>query len=273
MAGFPVVADFAIVPRRVRAAHEGGSRVSLELIVIVGALSAGSIVKGAIGMGLPMVALPILAIFLGVPHAVAIMSLPILLSNGWQVWHYRAHVSRGLSFLPWMLATSVIGIVFGTWLLTALPEQTLSLVLGLLVLGYIGLRLTNPEFSLPLPMARRISPGVGFAAGTLQGSAGISGPITVTFMHALRLPREEYVAIISCIFLLPSIAQFPALWVSHVLTLPRLLESALALVPVVALMPVGAQLARFISRRMFDMIILGVLCVIGIELLVTGLGL
>jgi uncharacterized membrane protein YfcA len=246
--------------------------VTLELAVIVVALSAGSIVKGAIGMGLPMVALPILAAFLGVPHSVAIMSLPILFSNGWQVWRYRSHIGKGISFLPWLLVASMVGIVFGTWLLAALPERVLSLVLAVLVLAYIGLRLINPEFTLTLPVARRISPGVGFAAGTLQGSAGVSAPITITFMHSLRLPRDEYIGIISCIFLLPTLVQFPALWIADVLTWHRLLESVLALVPVVLLMPVGAWLARFLSHQAFDRIILAVLGIIAVELLVKGVG-
>jgi uncharacterized membrane protein YfcA len=246
--------------------------VTLELLVIVVALGAGSIVKGAIGMGLPMIALPFMAIFLGVPHSIAIMSLPILASNGWQIWHYRSHISKGLAFLPWMLVASVVGIVFGTWLLTALPPRALSLVLAVLVLAYIALRLVSPDFTLPLSVARRISPAVGFAAGTLQGSAGVSAPITVTFMHSLRLPRDEYVGIISCIFMVPTLVQFPALWIADVLTWHRLLESALALVPLVLLMPVGNWLARLISRRMFDWIILVVLGVIAVELLVKGVG-
>jgi uncharacterized membrane protein YfcA len=200
------------------------------------------------------------------------MSLPILFSNGWQVWRYRANIRTGISFLPWLLVGSVVGIVFGTWLLTALPQRALSLALAVLVLAYIGLRIRNPEFTISIPLARRLSPAVGFAAGTLQGAAGVSAPVTITFMHSLRLPRAEYIGIISCIFIVPTLVQFPALWIADVLTWHRLLESALALVPVAVLMPAGAWMARFISRTAFDWIILGVLGIIAIELLVKGIG-
>ncbi|HVV92116.1 MAG TPA: sulfite exporter TauE/SafE family protein [Hyphomicrobiales bacterium] len=246
--------------------------MSIELLWIAVALSAGSIVKGATGMGLPMVALPILASFLGVPHAIAVMSLPILLSNAWQVWQHR-HGIRGLGFLPWLLAMSVVGIAVGTYLLTALPAKTLSLVLAVMVLSYIGLRLARPDFALPLAVARAMAPAVGFGAGTLQGATGVSAPITITFVNALRMPRAEQVAALSCIFLLPTLFQFPALWFAGVLTPGRLVESALALIPVVVLMPVGARLGRRLSREWFDRIILGILGFIACELLVRGLGL
>jgi uncharacterized membrane protein YfcA len=245
--------------------------VNIELLWIAVALSAGSIVKGATGMGLPMVALPILASFLGVPHSVAVMSLPILFSNAWQVWQHRRDI-RGMGFLPWYLAMSVVGIGLGTYLLTTLPERALSLALGLMVLAYIGLRLARPDFALPRRLATRMSPGVGIAAGTLQGATGVSAPITITFIHALRLPRAEQVAALSCIFLLPTLFQFPALWVAGVLTWDRLLESALALIPVAVLMPVGARLTRLLSREAFDWIVLGILGFIAVELLVRGAG-
>jgi uncharacterized membrane protein YfcA len=245
--------------------------LGLELAVIVLALSAGSIVKGAIGMGLPMIALPIMAAFLGVPHAIAIMSLPILFSNASQAWVYR-HKIKDQTYLPWMLATSIVGMLLGTWLLTELPEHALSLFLGALVFVYVGLRLTNPALTMSMPTAKRISPAVGLGAGLLQGATGVSSPVTVTFAHSLRLPRPDYVAGMSCIFLVPTIVQFPTLWFADVLTWHRLLESALALVPVAVLMPVGAWLSRFISRRMFDWIILGVLTAIAVELVVKGAG-
>jgi uncharacterized membrane protein YfcA len=246
--------------------------VSIELLWIAVALSAGSIVKGATGMGLPMVALPILASFLGVPHAIAIMSLPILLSNGWQVWQHRTDI-KGLGFLTWFLPMSVVGIAVGTYLLTALPAQTLSLILGVMVLAYIALRLARPDFALPRGAARLMAPAIGFSAGTMQGAAGVSAPITVTFIHALHMPRAEQVAALSCIFLVPTLFQFPALWIAGVLTPMRLLQSAVALIPVVVLMPIGARFGRLLSREAFDRIILAILGFIACELLVRGLGL
>ena len=45
------------------------------------ALAAGAVVKGATGMGLPLVALPVLTTFFGLQHAVGLMVIPLIVTN------------------------------------------------------------------------------------------------------------------------------------------------------------------------------------------------
>ena len=70
-----------------------------NLLAMALALGVGGLVKGATGMGLPLVALPILAAFLGVQHAVALMCFPGIITNIWQVWRFRAAMWE-TDFLP-----------------------------------------------------------------------------------------------------------------------------------------------------------------------------
>ncbi len=109
-------------------------------LVVVAALGLGGFVKGATGMGLPLVSVPALAAFLGVPHTLAILTVPLIVTNGWQVWRYFSH-RHGTAFLTWLLPAGAVGIGIGTWALTALPVRTLSLVLAALVVSYIALHL------------------------------------------------------------------------------------------------------------------------------------
>jgi hypothetical protein len=53
---------------------EGG--VLLELGIILVAIALGSFVKGVTGSGLPQIAIPVMAIFLGVERAVVLMAIP-----------------------------------------------------------------------------------------------------------------------------------------------------------------------------------------------------
>jgi uncharacterized membrane protein YfcA len=57
---------------------------------VAAALGLGGFVKGATGMGLPLVSVPALAAYLGVPHTLAILTVPLIVTNGWQVWRYFA---------------------------------------------------------------------------------------------------------------------------------------------------------------------------------------
>ena len=57
--------------------------------IVAIALAAGGTAKGLTGLGLPMVAVPVLAGFLGVERAVMIMIMPVLVLNIWLSWTLR----------------------------------------------------------------------------------------------------------------------------------------------------------------------------------------
>ena len=59
------------------------------ILVAFLSLGLGGILKGATGAGAPLVAVPALALLFDVPTAIAIFSLPNLLSNAWQGWSFR----------------------------------------------------------------------------------------------------------------------------------------------------------------------------------------
>lgn len=225
------------------------------LLVVTLALGAGGLCKGATGVGLPLIALPILASFLGVPHAIAILTLPVVAANAWQVWVHRARWGS-THFLPALLASAVVGLVAGTVFMTVVPPAILKLTLGGMIVTYIVTRLLRPAFGLSAVTGQRFAPAVGLLAGAVQGSTGVSSPVLATFVHALRLDRNSYILAISTVFLLFGLLQLPALFVADLVTWGVLLESAFALLPVAALMPVGSYLARQLRREVFDCLLL-----------------
>jgi len=241
--------------------------IDLESLAIMAlAIGAGAFVKGVIGVGLPVIAVPVLAIFFGVPKSIALLLVPILLTNGWQIFQYRKARAEAW-FLPWLLATAVPGILAGTWLLTRLPERQLSMALGAIVICYIALRLLHPSFSISRSVARWLVPFAGFISGALQGSTGISAPVSITFLHSLRMSREAYIFAISSLFSIFSTTQVPALSYAGILTWHVFLEGLLAIIPSVVMLPVGAFVGRRISLEVFDKIVLAMLAVIALKLL------
>ena len=240
-----------------------------ELLIIGLFLGLGGLMKGATGMGLPLIAVPALAAYLGVPHALALMTAPVLVTNAWQVWRLRGH-RHGLGFLAILLAASVFGVAAGTWLLVSLPAGTLALMLSIVILVYVAVRLLRPDLRLSFSLGRRLSPAVGFAAGVLHGSTGISAPVAVTFVSALQLSRPQFVFAVSTLFLGFTVAQVPTLAAAGVLTPGRALVSALAVAPVLLMMPVGQWLAEKLSAKAFDRLILAALVGIAAKLFVDS---
>lgn len=231
------------------------------------ALAAGGVVKGATGMGLPLVALPVLTAAFGLQHAVGLMTIPLIVTNVWQVWRFRAEAQAPrLAFMPWFLVGGAVGIGIGTWALTALPERLLVLALGIILLAYVALRLATPHWSLSLELARRLGPLAGIGGGTLQGATGISAPIGVTFIHAMKLERAAHVYAVSAMFLLFAVVQLPSLWIAGVMRPEWMLQGLLALIPILLFMPVGQWISGKLSRQTFDRMILVFLGVIGLKM-------
>jgi len=237
------------------------------LAIMVLALAAGAVVKGATGMGLPLVALPVLTAAFGLQHAVGLMTVPLIFTNAWQVWRFRAKGrDPRMGFMPLFLLGGAAGIVVGTWALTSLPERLLVLSLGIILIAYVALRLAAPHLAVGPALARRAGPPAGLGAGILQGATGISAPIGVTFIHAMALERDAHVFAVSAMFLLFALVQLPALAAAGVMQTQWLLEGLLALIPILIFMPAGQALAGRLSRRAFDRMILIFLGLIGVKM-------
>jgi uncharacterized protein len=230
-------------------------------------VALGGILKGATGAGAPLVAIPAIALYHpeGVKFAVTIFVLPSLLSNIWQSWSYRRHFLAGP--VVWVMsATGVLGIATGSWMLSALDPRYLSLLVAIGVIIYVTLRLGRVSLNVGKRTVVLLAGPVGLAAGLLQGSSGISAPVTLTFLNALRLPRNAFIATVSTFFLIQTAVQLPALAFVGLLTWERLLLSFAAFVVLAIFMPVGEWLGGKLSPGIFDKIILCLLAVLAAKL-------
>jgi uncharacterized protein len=239
------------------------------LSIILIAMVVGAFIKGATGQGLPQIAIPVMASFLGVEHAVVVMAIPGVVANAWLLWSYRSRV-RATRDLPAMIVTGTVGSVAGTTLLTTLDDRILSLALASVIGLYVVVFLANPNFSLRRSVTYYISPPVGLAAGLLQGSTGVSGPLLSTYLHAFRLDKETYILSITTLFMVFSVVQTVALAVLGLYSAGRLGESLLALVPIMIMLGIGTRLTQKLSRRGFDLTILALLIASGAKLVYSA---
>lgn len=240
-----------------------------SLVVLV-ALSLGGLVKGATGAGAPVVAIPVIAAFFDVRLAVAVMVTPNFAANTWQLIEFRKECLGGGFTWRFGLAAA-LGTALGTVLLAILPERALTLIVALSVTAYIGLRLAHPDFRIGETAARRMAMPAGLAAGLLQGAAGISAPIAVSFLNAMRLTRPVFIATISAIFLAMAGVQLPALFAADVMTPAVFAVSLAALVPLLGFMRLGSWLARRLSPKGFDRLTLVLLTGLALRLYYTVL--
>jgi len=177
-----------------------------DLLILVLGLGVAGLVKGGTGMGLPLVATPILAGVFGPKAAVVIVTIPIFAANSmllFQTWR-RMDVLRGI--VP-IIVASAIGTAIGVNLLALLDQRTFAILISLMVAIFLlrGDRLIGDD-----PGARRariLGPAVGFVGGVLQGTTSIASPLIGSFFHARKMDRHDYVVVLAAIFELNALIQ------------------------------------------------------------------
>jgi uncharacterized membrane protein YfcA len=238
----------------------------LDLVVIVIAIAVGAFIKGATGGGLPQVAIPVMAPFLGVEHAVVLMAIPGVVSNAWLLRTHRAE-ARHTRDLPSLVGTSIVGAVIGTVALKSLDGRALSAALVVVIVAYIVIVLVHPGFHLPGRLTRVTSPPVGLVAGGLQGSTGISGPLLTTYLHGYQLPPRAYVFSLAVLFCVGAVVQTVTLAAVGLYTGARFIESLLTLIPIALFLPAGSWAAKRLSPTTFQRVTLVLVAASGVSLL------
>jgi uncharacterized membrane protein YfcA len=241
-----------------------------DVAVICVGLALGGFMKGITGVGLPLIAVPTMAGFLGVERAVIVMVIPSMVLNLTQVWVHR-RAAHAVPEIPRVLVGGAIGAAFGGSLLLIASDDALALGLAAWLLAYLAFRLLHPRFALSSAARRRWSPFVGLAAGAMQAATGISAPIVVPYMNALRLPPFEYVYAVCAPFAAFAAAHFLLLAGTRSYSFDLLVTSALAVLPALAFVPIGARCRRLIAPWVFDVIIRLTLLVMASRLVWTAI--
>lgn len=243
----------------------------IDLIVVAIASLIGSFVKSVTGMGFPLIAVPILSLFIGVESAVVVIAFPNVLANLLLNLAVRAE-RRHTRDLPSLVITSILGAVVGTFVLVEAPEEPLLLGLALCVFAFVVQRLRSPELSLDAATTRRWAPLAGSLAGFSHGAVGVSGPILAMWLHGYRLPRDAYVFSVTGLFFVAGLTQLCVLVLSGQYGRDRLLASGVALVATLCMIPVGTRLRTRIGGVMFERLILAVLVFSGVSLVLRAVG-
>jgi len=230
------------------------------------ALFAGGLSKGATGIALPLIATPIIAMVTDVPTAVGLMSVPIVISNGWQA------VSGGLLFVSarrfrTLLVSIPPGVLIGGMVLSLSDPELLFALLGAIVVVFAALSLYRPGLRLPEGMEKGLAIPVGLAAGLIGGLSSVFAPVLAVFMLSLRLKPDEFIAAIGLLFFTGGITlALVTAWFST-LTPQGWIAALFAIVPVSAGQIAGQALRRYIDPQTFRRGVLVLLLIIGLNLL------
>jgi uncharacterized membrane protein YfcA len=238
-----------------------------EIAVVLGASLLGAFVKSVTGMGYPLIAVPLITLVLGIEDAVVIVAAPNLAANAVLCFGAR-HGSDDARDLGALVGWGFAGAFLGTLALVNVPEDPLLIVLAATIVAFVVNSVRSPQLAVDLATSRRWSPVVGGVAGVMQGAVGVSGPVVATWLHGYRLPKDTYVFSVTAIFGVSGAVQFGLLLAAGEVTARRFVVSALAFVPVLAMVPIGTRLRARLGGSGFERAVLAVLVASGLALVV-----
>ena len=243
---------------------------SITIIAILIAFALGGILKGATGAGAPIITIPVIAAFYDVRVAVIIMVIPNLLTNIGQLYQFRKTILPSFFTVSFALGGG-IGAFIGTILLANLSIKILTLSVAFIVLVYIFLKLIVPSWKLIYKKATKLVFIMGAAGGVLQGTAGLSAPISITFLNAMKLERNQFIPTISVYFGVMSIFQMPTLYYYDFLNFEIIIASLISTIVLLCFMPIGSWIAQSVSKENFDKITLILLAFIAVRIIYLNL--
>ena len=220
-----------------------------QVLYVAFAFVVAGFIKGAVGVGLPTVVVGLLSIVMPPAQAAALMVLPAIATNTWQMLAGPA-LARLLRRFAWM----TVGVVAGTFSTIGLMTQTgksAGTVLGLVLAAYGVYGLAGRRLRIGERAERWLSPVVGLLTGMLSGATGVFVIPTMPYLTSLRMNAEELVQSIGILAFVCPLALVLALWTNGAYRAEVAGASALALVPALAGMYVGQLLRRRLSTETF----------------------
>ena len=223
---------------------------------------AAGLVKGVTGMGLPTVAMGLLGLLMPPQAAAALLVLPSLLTNLWQLLAgpALAQIVRRL----WLMMTGIIiGTLAGSSLLIGLNPRWSALALGAALIVYAGYALCSPLFQVSGRVEKWLSP-------LMAGATGVFVIPAVPWLQALGFRRDELVQALGLSFTLSTLALAAGLALHDGWHDDAWLLSALALLPALLGMWLGQRIRSRLSPQRFRQGFLLFLLALGIELIARG---
>jgi uncharacterized protein len=200
-------------------------------------------VKGVIGLGLPTVAMGLLALVMTPAQAAALLVAPSFLTNVWQA------MGPELAPLTRRLWPMLLGICVGVWagggLLTADGGAQASIGLGAVLALYGLLGLTSVEFSVPTRLEPWLSPLIGAVTGVVTAATGVYMIPSAPYLQAIGLQKDDLVQALGLAFTVSTVALAASLVRDGALQISVAGASLLALAPAL----LGMVLGQWVRAR------------------------
>lgn len=167
--------------------------IEWPLVALVCAIFAlAGWIKGVIGLGLPTIATGLMGIFIPPAQAAAIVVVPALVTNVWQML-YGGHFLALIRRLWPMLLGVICATVATAGVITGGNVKLTVAALGLALMAYAGHQLLGTTFRTPKRLEPFAGALAGIATGIISGFTGVFVVPTIPFLQTIDLGKDEMI--------------------------------------------------------------------------------
>ena len=243
----------------------------MALLITTVVFALAGVVKGVVGLGLPTLAMALLALAMTPAQAAALLILPSLVTNVWQMKPWRTLPPLARRLMP-MQAGVAAGTLAGAWLWGAPAGAWAVGALGAALAVYGLWGLSGAQLPrVPVRAQRVLGPLVGAVTGLVTTATGVFVIPAVPYLQALGLSRDELVQAMGLSFTVSTVALAAGLAFNGQYPVAALGGSALMLLPALIGMQLGQWLRGRLSPLRFRQCFMGALALLGGWMLLRAL--
>ncbi len=229
------------------------------------------IIKGTVGLGLPMAAVGLLASLVDPRLAISLVVFPLMATNFWQMVRGGAIVRSARRY--WLfLVVMMITMFLSTGIAGRVSADTLAGVIGVVIILFALISFLAVIPRLPDRFDKAGQVAAALACGLIGGLTSIWSPPMAIYMLARRVDKDEFVAASGFLIFFSSLPLALGYWRAGLMTGPLALVSVGMCIPAIAGFSIGERIRATMSGERFRTAVLVLFLVLGVNLIRRAFG-
>ena len=242
------------------------SITSYLIILTTVVFFVAGIVKGSIGMGLPIVSITLLSFYASPRLAMTLIIIPTLVTNFLQYYRSADRVDMVLSNKYLLVSLFVCTFSF-SYFSFSLEQKTLSFLLGLVIFTFIIYRWTGFSLSFGQGFDKILQVVSGTIIGIAAGFTHIWAPTIAILLLIRKANRDKFVGLTGLYIFVGSLGLFSTHFFFDLLDSQIFIFSSLMIIPSIFGFLIGEKIRSFISEKFFEKLLLLFLLISSFNLL------
>ena len=241
--------------------------VTTEVLLLAGVvfLLAGT-VKGVLGIGLPTISISMLAQFVDPRVAIALLLLPALITNSWQI--YRGGQIKRSAQILWPFVVTMAVVMFVSALFAARTSvKVLVLGMGVMVVLWTITSFIRTPPQIPQHHERKVLFGLGAVSGVMGGLTAMWSPPMIIYLLSIRCDKEDFVRFTGFMILCGTVPLTLGYIVNGLLDKTLAIASCMMIIPTLIGFSAGEYLRQYLGGKQFQMAVLALFFLMGLNLI------